>query len=71
MTNKRVIKVIDSSNYKNSISERDAEMDARAVEAVKAAVAKAEFCKKPVARYDISEKKAYVEYPDGRKIDVR
>ena len=71
MTNKRVIKVIDSSNYKNSISERDSEMDARAVEAVKAAVAKAEFCKKPVARYDISEKKAYVEYPDGRKIDVR
>lgn len=71
MANKRVIKVVDSLNYRDSISDSDAEMDARAVEAVKAAVSRAEFCKKPVARYDITERKAYVEYPDGRKIDVR
>ena len=50
---KRSIKVIDSSEHKNFISSHDAEMDARATQAVKSAVAKAEFCKKPIARYDI------------------
>lgn len=33
------------------------EMDARAIQAVKSALAKAEFCKKPVAKYDVKEKK--------------
>ena len=47
------------------ISNRDAEMDARAVQAVKSAVKKAEFCKKPVAKYDKVAKKAYVQYADG------
>jgi len=47
------------------ISENDAEMDKRAVEAVKAAIAKAKICGKPIARYDADKKKAYIEYADG------
>ena len=68
---KWTVKVITSSDHRDSITDSDAEMDARAVQAVKAAVFKAEFCKKPVARYDILTKQAYVEYPDGRRVDVR
>lgn len=64
------VKVIDSAKHRDSITDSDAEMDARAVQAVKAAVFKAEFCKKPVARYDTATKQAYVEYPDGRRVDV-
>ena len=64
------VKVI-SSNQRNYISDSDAEMDARAKEAVRAAVSKAEVCKKPIAKYDVVTKKAYVEYPDGRRVDVR
>ena len=61
------VKVIVSSSQKEFISESDREMDARAVEAVKTAVAKAEFCKKPVAKYDLKLRKAYIEYADGTK----
>lgn len=61
------IKVVASSEQKSFISSRDAEMDARAAQAVKAAVEKAEFCKKPVAKFDTITKKAYVEYADGER----
>ena len=61
------VKVIASTDQSKFISDRDAEMDARAAQAVKSAVAKAQFCKKPVAKYDAVTKKAYVEYPDGAK----
>jgi hypothetical protein len=40
-------------------------MDARAVEAVKAAINKARVCKKPIAGYDKENKKAYIEYANG------
>ena len=43
------------------------EMDARAVEAVRAAISKAKFCQKPIARYDTQTKKVYVEYADGKR----
>ena len=69
-TKRHNVKVI-SSNQRNYISDSDAEMDARAKEAVRAAVSKAEVCKKPIAKYDVVTKKAYVEYPDGRRVDVR
>lgn len=59
--------VVISSDQKNYISNHDAEMDARAIEAVTSAVAKAKFCKKPVAQYDVATKKVYVEYADGVK----
>jgi hypothetical protein len=61
----RNIKVVAAFERKSAISDNDAEMDARAVQAVKSAVDKAEFCKKPIAKYDKTEKKAYVQYADG------
>lgn len=64
---KHSIKVVSSSDQKDFISSRDVEMDARARQAVKSAVARAEFCKKPVAKYDLETKKAYVQYADGVK----
>ena len=64
---KQKIKVIDSSQHSDYISDADAEMDKRAVAAVRAAISKAEVCKKPIAKYDINRKQAYLEYPDGRK----
>lgn len=64
---KHSIKVISSAEQKKYISSHDAEMDARATQAVKSAVDKATFCKKPVAKYDIVTKKAYVEYANGVK----
>lgn len=68
---KYAIKVITSSEQKNFISNHDAEMDARAVQAVKSAVAKAEFCKKPIAKYDIRTGKVYIEYANGVKRYVK
>lgn len=68
---KLTIKVVTSSNQRSAISDRDAIMDARAVQAVKSAVEKAKFCQKPVARYDVITKKAYIEYPDGEKVYVQ
>lgn len=62
---KQIVRVILPSEQKHVISPSDAEMDARAVEAVKSAVAKAKFCRKPVARYDAATKSVYVEYADG------
>ena len=61
------VNVINSPDQEKYISNRDAEMDARAKQAVRTAVAKAEFCKKPVAKYDINSTKVYVEYSDGVK----
>ena len=51
--------------YRDFISESDAEMDYRAEEAVKAALHRAKVCKKPIARYDMDTKRAYIEYPNG------
>lgn len=59
------IKVVTAANHKQSISNSDIEMDARAVRAVKTAVEKAEFCKKPIAKYDLETRRAYIEYANG------
>ena len=48
---------IVSRNSRKSISENDSEMDKRAAYAVKAAIKKAKVCKKPVAKYDVVQKK--------------
>ncbi len=61
------VKVVHASKQGGAISVRDAEMDARATQAVKAAVAKAQFCKKPIAKYDLLTKRAYVEYANGER----
>lgn len=65
LKNGKNIKVVAAFERQNAISKNDAEMDERAVQAVKSAVNKAEFCKKPIAKYDKTEKKAYVQYADG------
>ena len=62
--NYTVVKMDDINKY---ISESDAEMDRRAVAAVNAAIEKAKVCGKPIARYDIEEKRVYMEYPDGHR----
>ena len=49
------------------ISNSDAEMDRRAVAAVRAAIDKAQVCSKPVAKYDVETKRAFVEYADGSR----
>ena len=49
------------------LSDSDREMDARARQAVKTAIEKARFCRKPVAKYDVNMKKSYLEYPNGEK----
>lgn len=42
-------------------------MDKRTAYAVKAAIKKTKVCKKPVAKYDVVQKKAYIEYANGTK----
>lgn len=61
----KVISGDDLSLHRKVISNNDAEMDRRAVAAVRSAIDKAKICKKPVARYDVETKKAFVEYADG------
>ena len=68
--NNRLIRIVHESERKSFISKNDVEMDARAVEAVKAALDKAKFCKKPIAKYDIETQKAYIEYPDRGRVNV-
>ncbi len=60
-----MVKVSEHSKY---ISRNDEEMDARAVEAVRAAVSKAKFCRKPIARYDTQARRVYVEYADRTEV---
>ena len=50
-----------------SISSSDAEMDKRAVAAVRSAIYRAKVCKKPVARYDVATKRAFLEFADGSR----
>ena len=61
------VKVVPPEEYRDFISESDAEMDYRAQEAVKAALHRAKVCKKPIARYDMDTKRAYIEYPNGER----
>lgn len=62
----KVIKVI-SGEEENTLTLSENEMDARAVEAVKAAINKAKICKKPIAGYDKEKKATYVEYANGER----
>ena len=67
LSNGNLVKVIVSDDPTYGISESDAEMDRRAREAVKAAVNKAVICKKPIAKYDKINKRAYIETADGER----
>ena len=63
------IKVVtDRTSTNNSIiTERDVEMDSRAIAAVRDAINRAIVCKKTIAKYDPTLKKAYVEYSNGER----
>jgi len=63
----KIVSVITDDDKDFNLTESDAEMDARAVEAVKTAIEKAKFCKKPIAKYDDEKKAAYIEYANGEK----
>ena len=61
----KIINVVSREEESKTLTLSDQEMDARAVEAVKAAINKAKVCKKPIAGYDKENKKAYIEYANG------
>ncbi len=61
------VKVINTEDQTKYISDSDAEMDARASLAIRAAIEKAIVCKKPIAKYDKDSNKAYLEYANGEK----
>ena len=63
----RVIINEDMSSCEGSISSSDAEMDKRAVAAVRSAIYRAKVCKKPIARYDVATKRAFLEFADGSR----
>lgn len=65
--NGMAVKVIDNTEKQETLSQEDKDMDIRAKEAVKAALAKAKVCKKPIARYDIEAKRAYIEDAEGNR----
>lgn len=67
LSNDRSVKIIIPNKPTDGISESDAEMDVRAREAVRSAINKAVVCKKPVAKYDKVNKRAYIETADGVK----
>lgn len=58
---------INGMAVKDNLSQEDKDMDIRAKEAVKAALEKAKVCKKPIARYDIATKRAYIEDAEGNR----
>lgn len=59
------VTVFDNSEKEAYLSQDDIDMNIRAKAAVKAALNKAKICGKPIARYDIVTKKAFIEYTDG------
>ena len=65
--NGMAVKVIDNAEKQDNLSQEDKDMDIRAKEAVKAAIEKAKVCKKPIARYDIETKRAYIEDAEGNR----
>ena len=64
---KQIAAVKDNTEKQETLSQEDKDMDIRAKEAVKAALEKAKVCKKPIARYDIETKRAYIEDPEGNR----
>ena len=66
----RSVTVVSENRSHSIISDADAEMDARAKEAVKSAINRAKTCRKPIARYDRVSRRAYIETSDGKKTYV-
>lgn len=61
------IRVIKPGEVDETLTDEDRELDVRMKAAVEAAINRAKICKKPIARYDATNKKAYLEYPNGEK----
>lgn len=61
----KIITVVTATSPDENLSNNDKEMDFRAKKAVEAAIEKARICKKPIAKYDAKNKRAYIEYPNG------
>lgn len=70
LSNNRLVTVVSPENVNAVLSETDIEMDYRAREAVKAAINRAEICKKPIPKYDSVNRKAYLQNTDSKKIYV-
>ena len=70
LSNNRLVTVVSPENVNAVLSETDIEMDYRAREAVKAAINRAEIYKKPIAKYDSANKKAYLQTADSKKIYI-
>lgn len=49
----------------SGITKEDKAIDMRVNSAIKAALTKADVCKKPIAYYDVKKKRAYIKYPNG------
>lgn len=64
------ITVVAKYERNQFLTEEDKEMDKRAKGAVKAALSKAKVCNIPIAKYDDKNEQAYLEYPDGRRVNV-
>lgn len=70
LKNNKVVNIVTPESVNSVLTEEDIEMDCRANEVIKAAINKAKVCKKPIARYDMTAKKAYIQMPDGEKVYV-
>lgn len=71
MDNKKIkvgnhtVKVVDSNE--SNVSPEDKAMDKRVTAAVRSAINKANVCDKPIAKYDLRSKKAFVKQTNGEK----
>lgn len=65
------VRVVPAHEARKVISKNDVEMDRRAREAVRSAIAKAEFCEKPIAKYDKINKQVYIENGHGVRTYVK
>ena len=65
LSGNRAVTIVYADREAVTITQNEAEMDIRAREAVKAAIHKAKICKKPIARYDRTTRKVYIETVDG------
>lgn len=61
------VHIVTSRAQYTGLSENDKKMDIRATQAVTSALVKARICNKPIAKYDVSTQKAYIEYSNGEK----
>lgn len=71
LNSNQLVTIVTAESSEVAITPTDVEMDLRAKEAVKSAINRAKTCKKPIARYDRVNRKAYIETANGEKIYVR